>query len=98
MRRLPANQCRRCGERHEESFQLIDNQGRWAMSAVQCTCGHAWTMIHTAPHNLAALRAWVSRGCEPAEGPLMPLRSGPWQAFRLEGLCPEPLAPQRAQA
>jgi hypothetical protein len=88
MRRMPADQCRRCGQRHEELFQLVDTEGRWAMTSIACACGHTWTIIHTAPANLAVLRAWMSRGCEPAEGPTAPLRSGPWQEYRLEGVCP----------
>ncbi|MFZ5826637.1 MAG: hypothetical protein ACOY94_20290 [Bacillota bacterium] len=88
MRRLPIEQCRRCGERHDELSQLVDMEGRWAMTSIACGCGHAWTVIHTAPANLPALRAWVGHGCEPAEGPLTPLRSGPWQQYRLEGVSP----------
>lgn len=97
MTRLPRDQCRRCGQRHEESFQLVESEGRWAMVSIACDCGHAWTVIHTAPANLPALRAWMSRSCEPVEGPLAPLRGGPWQEYRLEGVCPAPFAPERAQ-
>lgn len=88
MRRFPVDQCRRCGERHDELCQLIDTEGRWAMTSIACSCGHTWTVIHTAPTNLTTLRAWVARGCEPAEGPLAPLRSGPWHQYRLEGVSP----------
>ncbi len=97
MRRLPADQCRRCGQQHEEMHQLIDLEGRWAMISTACHCGHTWTVIQTAPANLSALRAWMARGCEPAEGPLAPLRSGPWQEYRLEGVCPAPLVAQPTQ-
>lgn len=97
MRRLPVDECRRCGSRHDELFQLVDPEGRWAMLSVSCTCGHAWTVIQTAPVNLPALRAWLGRGCEPIEGPLAPLRGGPWQTYRWEGICPAPFSPVPAR-
>lgn len=93
MRRLPIEACRRCGHSNEELFQLVDHQGRWALVSAACTCGHYWTVIHTAPANLSVLRSWLSRGCEPAEGPLAPLRSGPWQTYRFEGVCPNRALP-----
>lgn len=92
MKRYPPDQCRRCGRRHEECYQLVDGENRWAMASVRCECGHAWTLLHTAPPNLAALRAWMRRGCQPTDGPLAPLRSGPWQQYRLEGVLPAFLA------
>lgn len=75
---------------------MIDPAGRWAMTSTLCECGHSWTIIHTSPMNLAALRAWMSHGCEPAEGPVTPLRSGPWQQYRLEGVCPASFQLQEA--
>lgn|GEM_PF-1925899 len=88
MRRLPIDQCRRCGQQHEEMHQLVDMEGRWAMISTACSCGHTWTIIQTAPANLAVLRGWIARGCTPEEGPLAPLRPGPWQEYRLEGVSP----------
>ena len=67
---------------------MVDPEGRWAILAVTCGCGHRWTVIQTAPSNLAALRAWMAHGCDPEEGPAVPLRSGPWQEYRLEGAYP----------
>ncbi|HYG59321.1 MAG TPA: hypothetical protein VD902_14760 [Symbiobacteriaceae bacterium] len=88
MKRIPENQCRRCGRLHDETWQLADSEGRWAVSTAHCECGHSWTMLYTAPENLAQLRAWLSRGCEPAEGPLAAVKSTPWQQYRLEGVVP----------
>jgi hypothetical protein len=88
MQHLPENQCRRCEHIHDDAWQLIDPEGRWAVSTVRCGCGHSWTTIHTAPVNLRLIRAWISRGCQPAEGPLAVVRSTPWHEYRLEGVCP----------
>lgn len=86
MRRLPIDACRRYGQTNDELFQLVDNQGRFALLSAVCPCGHTWTVLHTAPANLQALRAWMGRGCEPPEGPQAPLRGGPWQTYRFEGV------------
>lgn len=88
MKRVPDNQCRRCGKIHEDTWQLVDHDGRWAVTTVHCDCGHSWTMLHTAPANLNHLRAWIARGCDPAEGPQAAVRSTPWQQYRLEGVVP----------
>jgi len=88
MQRLPDNQCRRCGRIHEDSWQLIDAQGRWAMSTTHCDCGHIWTTIHTAPTNLSVLRTWLARGCQPEEGPMSAVSGTPWHQYRLEGISP----------
>ncbi|MGE5676254.1 MAG: hypothetical protein ACM3XM_20625 [Mycobacterium leprae] len=89
MKRLADNQCRYCGKVHDEVAQYVDQAERWAMTAVQCECGHSWTMIYTSPSNLASLRTWLNRGCQPAEGPVAVVRGTPWHAYRLEGIRPD---------
>lgn len=86
MATLAVTVCRRCGRTNEELYQTLDNGGRWAVVSGACACGHRWTVIHTAPANYPILRAWLGRGCQPPEGPLAPLRGGPWQSWRLEGV------------
>jgi hypothetical protein len=88
MQYTPDHQCRRCGHTHEDAWQLVDPEGCWAASTVQCGCGHSWTILHTAPANLRLLRIWIARGCQPAEGPLAVVRRAPWHEYRLEGVCP----------
>jgi hypothetical protein len=88
MERLPDHQCRRCGRSHDEVWQMVDSEGRWAIATVRCQCGHQWTVIHTAPANLALLRRWIVRGCIPAEGPVAAVRGTPWLHYRLEGVSP----------
>lgn len=88
MKRLPENQCRRCGRSHEEAWQLVDPEGRWAVATIQCECGHCWTLLHTAPGNLAPLRTWIARGCQPQDGPAVAALQAPWMAWRLEGVMP----------
>lgn len=88
MQRLPDNQCRRCGHLHEDLWQLVDSDGRWAVATVECDCGHHWTMLYTAPANLKHLRAWIARGCDPVEGPVAVVRGTPWHNYRLEGVTP----------
>lgn len=92
MKRLSADQCRRCGRRHEDVWQLVDPDGRWAVAVVQCECGHCWTVIYTAPANLGPVRAWIARGCPPQCGPATRPVGTPWSAWRLEGVAPA-LAP-----
>lgn len=88
MKHLPDNLCRRCGRQHDDLWQLADSDGRWAVTTATCECGHRWTTIHTAPNNLPQLRAWIARGCQPAEGPLAVVHGTPWHEYRLEGVCP----------
>lgn len=88
MQRLKDNQCRHCGHVHEEAFHMVDAESRWAMNTVQCDCGHHWTIIYTAPGNLGALRAWLSRGCSPEAGPHLGYSVGSWHPYRLEGVAP----------
>jgi len=70
---------------------MLDNGGRWAVVTGECTCGHRWTVIHTAVPNLSALRAWLRCGCQPPEGPPAPMQGGPWHTWRVEGFSPEPV-------
>jgi hypothetical protein len=88
VKRLCDNECRRCGKQHDEFYQLVDSEGRWAVAAVQCDCGHSWTTIHTAPMNLRAVRAWLVRGCQPPEGPAALVGLSGWRTYRLEGVGP----------
>ncbi|HYF92308.1 MAG TPA: hypothetical protein VD969_08665 [Symbiobacteriaceae bacterium] len=88
MKHLPANQCRRCGHMHDEAWNMVDPEGCWAVTTSRCECGHVWTMIHTAPVNMPLVRAWIARGCDPAEGPAAIVRTVPWQQYRLEGVTP----------
>jgi hypothetical protein len=88
MKRVADNQCRRCGRIHDDAWQIVDPEGCWAVVAITCECGHYWTMIHTAPVNMPLVKAWIARGCEPAEGPVAIVRTIPWQQFRLEGVTP----------
>lgn len=85
---MPDHQCRRCGCVHEDSCQIIDSDGRWAVSTYHCECAHHWTMIYTAPNNLGVLRAWIARGCDPEEGPIAVVHCTPWRPYRLEGVSP----------
>jgi len=91
MTQQAGNICRRCGRSSEELYQMLDNGGRWAVVCGTCTCGHTWTVIHTAVPNLSALRAWLRRGGQPPEGPLGPMQGGPWQSWRVEGFALEPV-------
>jgi hypothetical protein len=88
MKRLPGNQCRRCGKQHEDAWQLVDPEGCWAVTTVACDCGHCWTTVYTAPPNLGLLRTWIARGCQPEQGPAALIRSTPWHEYRLEGVFP----------
>ncbi len=88
MKCLPDNQCRRCGRTHDEFWQFVDPESNWAVSTVHCECGHSWTVIYTAPNNLAPLRSWIARGCRPPEGPPGIVKGAPWHPFRLEGVSP----------
>lgn len=88
MEHLPENQCRRCGRQHDNQWQLVDPEGRWAVTTVQCECGHSWTIIHTAPVNLKSVRGWIARGCQPSCGPLAIVPGTPWHRYRLEGISP----------
>jgi len=88
VKHLPDHQCRRCGAELEEVWQLIDPHGRWAVVSPRCECGHCWTVIRTAPVNLAAVRSWVRNGCRPVAGPITVVTQAPWQCVRLEGVSP----------
>lgn len=88
---LQENQCRRCGHMHDEAWQLVDDGGRWALAVTECHCGHQWTVLHTAPANLALLKGWLARGCKPPEGPYGTVTGSPWHAYRLEGIRPDAL-------
>lgn len=86
MKRFGPNQCRRCGRCHDDVWQVVDPEGRWALVTVQCECGHCWTVIYTAPVNLAPVRAWIARGCQPQSGPAVAAAHTSWSAWRLEGV------------
>lgn len=88
MKHLPDNQCRRCGQIHEDVWQYVDPDGRWAVTMVACECGHRWTTIHTSPANLSYVRRWIARDCEPADGPAAVATGLPWHRYRMEGVCP----------
>ena len=88
MQHIPDNQCRRCGRMHEEVWQVVDHAGCWALATTKCECGHHWTIIYTAPNNLASLRAWLARDCQPEDGPVGVANSRGWRPYRLEGVFP----------
>lgn len=91
------DRCRRCGTTHEESRQLVDPLGRWAILLTYCPCGHRWTTIHTSPQNLPDLRAWVTRGLPSDQIPPTTLAPG-WRNYRLEGLCPPQISSASGQS
>lgn len=86
MQHLPDDQCRRCGHSHDETAQLVDPENRWAITTARCTCGHRWSLIYTAPANLASVRSWLARGCPAARPPVAVASTHPWHRYRLEGV------------
>lgn len=86
MQRLPDDQCRRCGQSHDEVAQLVDPENRWAMMTARCTCGHTWSLVYTAPTNLSSVRSWLARGCPADRPPAAVTSPHPWQRRRLEGV------------
>jgi len=86
MQRLSDDQCRRCGHIHEETEQLVDPENRWAITTARCACGHRWSLIYTAPANLASIRSWLVRGPVLEHLPVAVASTHPWQRYRLEGV------------